>query len=340
MIQKTENGFCPEEHLFVTAHPAVFEGICAFPNTEFFKSDYPKSADIVNHYAPFADWIIVHSLPPYRERLKIKPKYWRKIVWRTWGHDVNPRYIPKRPLWNIKRFLGFQLSRLQARRFKAIGIGNYIDIVDIKHTFGDVLCFQYPYSVEDVDAILQRVQSNHKRADPALNVLVGHSGFYFDNHIEILKRLKKYADNSLNIYVLFPYGSESYMRDVKTYIDQEWPNRIRLIEEFVPYEKYAEFIANMDVVILDGTISYALGCITLVHYFKKKLYINNRGVLRRAFDLYHIPYKTTELIGVESFREFSAPIDYSTVTQPCVTDYQTACRNLHKLFDYLDQSKV
>ena len=138
-----------------------------------------------------------------------------------------------------------------------------------------------------------------------LNIMVGHAGNEIDNHINILKKMKKYENNNIMIYIVLSYGNEEYISEVKRYIKNEWSNKVEIIDNFLPIDKYNNLMSKMDIVILDGKKSYALGNIGMLLNLGKTIYLNEDGIIKEAFDKENIPYRCTNEIGNVSYDSFS-----------------------------------
>lgn len=335
MINDLTNGFNLDEHLFVTAHQELYDKIHEYPNTELVRVENPISADVINNYIDRGEWFILHSLPPVEEVFKINPKLWKKIIWRTWGHDTGIEYIKGEHYYNIKRYIKNKYFRFIVRHFKVVGIANLVDDVDISSRFGDVKMYPLGYLNPEKDEILEHIKNNFHKSDKTMNILLGHSGFPNDNHIKILESLKNYLSEDICIFLVMSYGDKNYISLVKEYVNKTFidTKKIIIIEEFMPYKDYMEFLAKMDIAIFDGDRSYALGNIFALMYFEKKIYLNERGIIKKSFDMDNIPYHLTSSIGFVSYEDFVKPVFYKT-------SYSAACLELvaewHKCLNYLN----
>ncbi len=306
-INDNENGFVVSEHLFITPHKKVYEAISGFENVEFTESKSVIS--LINRYAPKCDYIIAHSLP--RGELLINPWYYKKIVWRTWGHDVHRyNFHSSSGTKKIVKLLLYPFWKFQVRCFAAVGVANTVDRLDIKENFGDVKMFRLPYTSKEETAIMESVLPNTEKTK---KILLGHSGYANDNHIEILKKLKKFSNESIEIYMVLSYGNESYIEAVCAFVEKEKIQNVKIIDKFMPYGEFVEFLSGIDIAILDNDKSYALGNISWLLYFKKKIFLNRNGVIKRAFDADGVPYSCTDEIDRMTYNEFVKPLKYENI---------------------------
>ena len=107
-------------------------------------------------------------------------------------------------------------------------------------------------------------------------MLLGHSGIQNDNHISILKELKKFEDKKLHINLVLSYGDDIYVASVIDYVKKTWrEDKVTINTKKMSAQDYYSFLKSMDIAILDGKKSYALGNIEALLFFKKTIYLNN-----------------------------------------------------------------
>lgn len=336
MINESDNGFNVEEHLFVTPHRRVYEAISEYDNVVLYETDNPFSAKMINYFAPYGDWLILHSMPAWMYALRIKRKYWKKIIWRTWGHEFRYHAKQGQPLKNFAKKIVNYLIKREVRGFFGIGIANTVDEIDIRQRFGNVRMFQLSYPQKGVDEILASAVK-HKRSSSSLNIMVGHSGHPEDNHIAIMDLLKKYKNENIQLYVVLSYGNLSYIEEIKNYINKNWQDKSTIIDRFLPYEEYINLCADMDILILDGVRSYALGNVAPFLYLRKKFFLNRDGILHKAFVQESIPHSCSQEILDLDFAAFSSKIEYPSgkrysLESPSYKDY---INRWHKLISVL-----
>ncbi len=305
MINDQSNGFTVADHLFVTPYLRVYNALKDHENVVYYQTSDPRSADIVNKFAPYADWIFLNSLSDWLNTLRIKRKYQPRIIWRTWGHEL--RFADKEGalIGNaVKRVVRF-LLRQEINRFYAVGISNVVDKLDIADRFGNVRTIRYPYPVHIANGIsISELATERRDTSEPYSVMVGHSGHPVDNHIEILKRLERYRDENIRIFLPFSYGNKEYMDDVRKYAAASWGDKAVIIDSFLEYPEYLRLCAEMDAVILDGIQSYALGNLIIFLSLRKKIYVNRNGLLHRALEAEHISHSCTDEIEDMAFSAF------------------------------------
>ena len=325
MIIDPNNGLNPDEHLFVTPHKEVYTEINNIAESkssnneqihfELYEAGDTKNARIVNYYATLGDWLIVHSMPPPHKAIFIKNKYCSKIVWRTWGHDIGYYYRKETPIKNLVKYIIGQIWKYKVKKFHAIGRSNIVDELNIRERFGDVKTFRMPYQFTSIIDIIDAEQKEKITLDGTINIMVGHFGRAADNHIQMMKRLEHLKNDDIHLYFILSYGDSEYIKDVKNYISKGWHHKSTIVTNFLPRNEYVNFLNQMDVIILDGPRSYALGNINLLIYLRKKLFVNRNGIIRKAFDLTGIPYCLTDELENMTYDELKEPLIYPEIIE-------------------------
>jgi len=337
IVNCKENDMNPDAHLFVTPYVEIYEELKSDCNIQLVPSSCKNVADMINYVANFSDWILVHNMGGICNFFKIKRKNCKKILWRTWGSDagltLGKGNFVKRM---IKRILHFFL-RLRVRSFYAIGIANTVDKIDISEKYGNVRTFDMDYSSSDMyDKLLEL--KNKQVKTQTLNILIGHSGYSMDSHIEILKSLQKYKEENICIYLVLSYGDLEYISTVEKYVKEEWPEKCIVIKEMMPSVEYAKFLNEISIAIFDGKASYALGNIAMLLTLEKKIFLNRNGVIKRAFDEQKIPYECTDNICKMDFNAFIESFSYSNCKNNDleIKSYTRLVSNWKKVFDELN----
>ncbi len=338
MINAPKNGFVVEEHLFVTPYINVYNSISKYDNVIMYETTNPSSAKMINEYAPHGEWLFVHSLPVWYEALRIKPKYRKKIIWRTWGHEFTymaPK--PKQPLKNlIKKVVNFFVKR-EVNQFRAVGIAGTVDELDIKKRFGNVPTFLMGYPTWYSEKAFCEAIDISAKEHSTTNVLVGHSGHSIDNHIEIMDALEKYREEKIQLYFILSYGDKEYTKKVKEYAEKNWGNKASIISEFLPYEDFLKLCGKMDIVFLDGHQSYALGNVGVLLSLRKKFFLRRNGILHQAFQKDSLPFNCSDEIAKMSFEEFCSKAEYNEGVKSSLfmKTYKTHIDNWHLILQTL-----
>lgn len=312
LINNSNNGFDTSQHLFVTPFERVYNELKDYGNIELIKSEKKVlTADIVNDCAQRCEWLFVHHMCKPLEVLKIKKKNRKKILWRTWGDDAGYLYDNGSIIKVIIKFIINCISKNAYRDFYAVGIANSVDIIDITKKFGKMKTYRMPYGNENTYDILTQIIKEDAENNQYKKILIGHSGYQNDNHLDIIDKLTAYKNENVKFYFLLSYGDENYVAKVKNYANMCLGEKAVFVENFMPYEEYARFLNSMDVAILAGKNSYALGNIALLLFFGKKLYINEKGIIAKAFSHAKVPFGRVSDLGKDSFEDISRTVVYN-----------------------------
>ena len=330
MFCDKDNGFDINNFLFVTACNELYNLEKAKCNIELYENPKNSSIHMVNAYGERGEWIFVHSLPFGWNYNQIEAKYYSKILWRTWGHDVNIKYLNqylKKIIDNPKSYaLGWlrilknwplllkeekldECRKKTVQKFHAIGIGNIIDSINIKMNFGNVLCYNMPYPSKD-SRIELLTGLNGRRTDGVIHVMIGHSGFDNDSHCYVTSVLKKYEDKPIKLHFVLSYGHAPYIRKVIKYVNDNWHGDCEIITNGMSYDEYCNFINSMDVIILNGDKSYALGNLSMALTGRKTVYLNRYGILKEGLIMEGIPFHYVDEIANMTWDEFSDLLEY------------------------------
>lgn len=312
-FNESDTGIDNSQHYFVTPYEAVYNGLKQYDNIEYIPVKNVDSAEIVNIVGKYADWIFLHNSCNRKGIIAIKHKYAKKIIWRYWGArrlQTIPYADKKKFLKNLAIWLMNKLVYKQIHRFRAIGVANFVDITELKKSFGDHNYIRVPYPRKNGLEKLELVRSYPDTNDGIYRIMIGHSGFEEEKHIQFLETLKRFENEKIELYIVLSYGNEEYIKKVKKYVNKNCQNVV-IIDKFLPYENFLELIKKMDAAILDAKYSYAIGNIRICLYFKKKLFLNQDGVLAQSFSNENIPFVTTDKLSQMTFDELKKPIHYS-----------------------------
>lgn len=330
-------GFKIDDHLFVVCVSELYEVLKVFPNVILDNS----KKNLYLKYAKHCSWIISHGMETQVNTILTPRHIRKKIIYRYWGGSRTTGLRPdiKHPISFIRQNIKIFIFKRIMESFAAIGVANNVDIADLSRKLSCRTRYYflgYP-SREKSMALKKAIMENKNRVieNQKIKVLLGHRGKPEGNHIKNLERLKKYDSNLFDIYIPLSYGDEEYIDKVKKYVYENNITNVIIIEDFIPFDKYVGFLAEMDICLFDGETSYALGNISMLLALEKTIYLSKDGILKIAFDLETIPYRLIEDIGNLSFKEFSFKFIYNSDNYSLATkgDYQQSVNRWKKLFE-------
>lgn len=313
LINDNPEHFNANEHAFVTAHRDVYRKLGHYDNVFLFEENFESkmgtcfSIPIINKCGFNADWILVHDQWFLKTLIKINPLLWKKIIWRTWGGSLF-NYRPVKSVSDVfinimRRVLSIWCKKI-IKSFFAIGIANLVDEIELEENLGDVKTYPMPYCSKNACDIIRKEFENGVERTNSFNILIGHSGFSQEYHIENIERLKSFLNEDIKVYFSFSYGYGEYMKNVKSRAIDILGEKAVFLEEFMPFEEYVAFLNKMDVVILDSVHSTALGNLAIVMALKKKIYINRNGLYAKVMQREGIHCYYSDEISNVTFDEF------------------------------------
>lgn len=310
LINENLNSFDKNSHLFVTPHRKVYIALKEFDNVILDN----RKKNLFNYYADSCDFLISHSLKSIFDILFIKNKNCKKVLLRYWGGSLTGfKNIEDFSLLNIiKRILNDKFIN-KVKKFGCIGIANIVDEIDLRKTYKEIPLYIMPYVPVETYKYIVRCKNNYCKHSQ-LNVMIGHRGKKEGNHLEMIKLLEKYNKNNIKIYIPLSYGDKEYIKFLKSEIINKKNKNLIIIENFMETEDYIQFLNKMDICIFDGINSYALGNISILLSLGKTICLNDKSILKEAFDLEKIPYKRINDIDRMDYKEFSTLLEYDKKT--------------------------
>lgn len=213
-----------------------------------------------------AEKIVLHGLwdAQVLRLLAIQPWLLRKCYWVIWGGDLYTYKLSKRTL-------GWWREEI-VRRFVIKRFGHFVT-----HVEGDyeLACRWYGARGQWHDCFVYTSNLFNKppsvpQHHETINVLVGNSANPSNNHIAVLEKLKGLATDRTRIYCPLSYGDMNYARDVENYGRALFGDRFLALRDFIPFQEYLAFLAQIDIAIFNHGRQQAMGtAITLLGLGKK-----------------------------------------------------------------------
>lgn len=262
-----------DNNLFVTFDDKLVEKCYNYGNVSY-SSDLVKY--INDNYKNY-DYIFIHAMNfKLRELLKIKKKAIEKFIWCVWGHDLYPKQekglTPK-----IKKLLKHNILK----RVYGVGIGFEYDKYQIYELLSkNTRIFWIPYGyIKGIDETYSKVYNNPIKNNET-RVLIGHSGYPFLNHKELINKLTKYKNEKIKVCLVLSYGEKDYIEDVKEYaISQLGKDKVEIITDLMEDMEYLQYLNGIDIAIFDYKHQAALGNIYRLLYLGKKIFLDRSGII-------------------------------------------------------------
>lgn len=284
------------------------------------KKDFLKYFIEFNKKMYKADKIIIHGLSqPYNiYYLFLNPWLLKKCYWAMWGGDF---YFPEKQSWIKKQVIK------KMGHFITYIKGDYESAQKWYGAKGEYHeCFMYPSN-------LYKKYDIKPKKHTTINIQLGNSADPSNNHIDILKQLVKYKDENIQLFIPLSYGNEEYAKEVIAYGKEFFGSKFIPLTDFIPFEKYLQFLGEIDIAIFAHKRQQAMGNIITLLGLGKKVYMRN--------DI--TPWQLFKDIGVKVFDVENIEIDLITEeerldNQKKIKEYFSE-ENYHKQLENLFESK-
>lgn len=193
----------------------------------------------------------------------------KKCHWVIWGGDLYTYKLSKRSLkWWINELF---------RRFVIKRIGHFITQIEGDYRLAQQWygakgewheCFMYPSNL--FQAIPQQFLPHS-----GINILVGNSADPTNNHAEVLNGLMDLKNENIRIYCPLSYGNQKYADRIEALGKSIYEEKFVAMREFLQFEEYSKFIANIDIAIFNHKRQQGVGNIISLLGMGKKVYIRS-----------------------------------------------------------------
>ena len=290
------------------------------PNVDILHNEDSQFKKLKYFYT--ADKIIIHSLfNPYLVKFLYKHSWLlKKCYLIMWGGDLYYHVLAKdTPDYEI----------LEKRRKKVIGkMGHILGYVKgdyelaqkwygAKSTYHK--CFKYPSN------LYKEYDIKPKKQSITINIQLGNSSDPTNNHIDVLKKLEQYKDKDIKIFTPLSYGDSKYAKEVIETGETIFGDKFIALTEFIPFEKYLEFLGEIDIAIFAHNRQQAMGNTITLLGLGKKVYMRSDVT----------PWKLFEEIDVKVFDVNDITLD--SIDEKVKIDNQKIIKNYFSEENYLKQ---
>lgn len=199
----------------------------------------------------------------------------KKSVWVVWGADLYRE--PPAGLKEIKQKIYFYLLKHVVKRIGEIGAGLNGDYLLAQKRYGargiyKKLLYPNPIKHDLLDA--SAAIFNAKSKSNVKRIQVAHSASRSNNHFECLNAISQFVNEELEVICPLSYGDASYSAEVKEIGEKIFGNKkFFVMQQFLSSEKYADYLASIDIAIFGANRQEGLGNIFALLYLGKKVFI-------------------------------------------------------------------
>lgn len=215
-----------------------------------------------------ADRILLHGLftRSVTKMLFLMPWLLKKTYWFIWGNDLYGKKSRSDSKWLLKDF---------SRRFVIRNIGHLVT-----HVPGDIELAREWYGARGEAHHCLMYTSNlfpelevGERATDFIQVQVGNSADPSNNHLEVFHKLASLKTDNFRVLVPLSYGDQQHARQVIDEGKKLFGDRFVPLVDFLPPDKYQEFLATVDVAVFNHNRQQGLGNLISLLGMGKKVYL-------------------------------------------------------------------
>ena len=307
-IDFIQKHFDTKVHYFLFLHDEKYDyGLKPYPQN-IWLTDF-QNVEQLREFLMKADKLIVHGLWSeffidflYRNAFLLK-----KVYWVMWGGDF---YFPEKQSLNKKKVIK------KIKHFVTYIKGDY-ELVQrwygAKGKYHE--CFMYPSN-------LYKEYPLHPKRSSTLNIQVGNSADPTNNHFEVFKELEPYKNENIKIFVPLSYGDFNYANRVVETGRNIFGSKFVPLRDFLPFEKYLEFLSEIDIAIFAHNRQQAMGNIITLLGLGKKVYMKSNIT----------PWQMFEELGVKVF-------DVENI-ELSLLDEKTKKKNIEKIKTYFSEENL
>ena len=236
--------------------------------------------------------IIIHGLwnEHFNQLLFLQPWLLKKCYWVMWGGDF---YFPEK-----QSFIKKQVIKKMGHFITYIK-GDYELVQKWYGANGKWhRCFLYPQGV-----YVDKKYNLGKKKNTTF-IQIGNSATPTNNHFEIFEKLLPLKNENIQIYVPLSYGDLNYAKKVIERGKKLFGDKFNPLTKFIPFEKYIELLADIDIAIFAHNRQQALGNIIMLLGMGKKVYLRSDVT----------PFRTFNELGIKIF-DFNKDISLKSLDE-------------------------
>jgi hypothetical protein len=231
-----------------------------------------KYLNILIKYLYNSEKIILHGLfiSQINIILFLQPWLLKKSYWVIWGGDL---YYYKFRKKSFKSDLYEFVRKKVIKNMGNIVCYNQSEFNLAKKWYGTkakpFFTFFYPSN------LFKNFDFENIEKEKFTYIQVGNSADPTNNHVEILEKLSEFKDKKIKIICPLSYGNIEYRKKVIEKGKEIFSNNFVPLTDFIPFEEYMKLLNKIDIAIFNHKRQQAVGNITSLLGFGKKVYIRD-----------------------------------------------------------------
>ena len=199
----------------------------------------------------------------------------------------------------IKRLVRLMIGYTYSKFFAVVTL-SIEDEKKLIQMFNGVNGYYMPYPTTS-----KRVLCTDKN-NKSLNIMVSHSGWPHNNHLESFNLISRFADENIDIHCPLCYGDPEYISMVIKEGKRTFGEKFHYFTELKSIAEYIEWTKMIDVFINSANVQTGLGALYLTMSGGAKIYVKGNLLMSLRNEGYFI-FDLEELINM-SFKTLAEPM--------------------------------
>lgn len=218
-----------------------------------------------------ADRIHLHGLYslPMIAWLAFHPGICKRCNWIIWGDDLYT--MTKRKTTILSRIF-LKLRKYAVTNMNSVATNIPGDVEILKRILDkDIKYYQLWTEKSELGTITVKRQRDCEGRK--VKILLGNSATRTNCHEEALQRLKKYADEDMQIICPLSYGDMEYGEQIARYGEQLLGEKFIPLMTYMPKDEYFKLLGDIDIGVFAHDRQQAMGNIVALLYAGKKVFM-------------------------------------------------------------------
>ncbi len=165
-------------------------------------------------------------------------------------------------------------------------------------------CYTQDMSFDDIYTQSQKLESNNSPLNvDETNLMVGHSGYAYVNHLDSIDFLKDKLSPNVNVVVPLSYGDKAYIDHVTEVSGGAFGTRFVPITKYMSFEEYLIVLKSCDALFLSLNTAKAMGNLHTLLLLGKRIFIKREMLAYAYFERIGIKVNTHEEFSEELLRQ-------------------------------------
>lgn len=131
---------------------------------------------------------------------------------------------------------------------------------------------------------IKKNQNNVYNKKQTTNIQIGNNAQRSNQHLEAINLVSRFKDHNIKVYAPLSYGGEKeYIEQVIEYGKKLLGDKFVPLLEFVPVEKYNEYLSTIDISIFCNDRQQAMGNIGSLVYLGSKVFLRSDTAMWKYF---------------------------------------------------------